>query len=157
MRRILIGVAAIAAVAASVPAMAVSASAAATPAPHKTLIHTVVGDYYGNPSDAIGPASQASPDACANPGSQRTSFTTSIPSNWQTLDARRGPFQGCAVKGEWHTGDAFHVSRITYGGQTICLHPSLHSGPASSVWYLTPKGWSWSGGTSDAVWNTSCQ
>lgn len=146
-RSMLFGVATLAAAAAAAGGAGTSAAGTQPPA----LVNSDVGTYYGEPLVIM---ADVVPLACANPGSQATSFTTSIPSNWTTLDARSGPFQGCSVTGTWHTGDAFHVGRITYSGQKICR--GRLDGRASTVWYHTPRGWSWSGGTSDPVWNTSC-
>lgn len=91
---------------------------------------------------------------CLSVASYPTSFTSST--SWTTLVARTNPFQSCSVTTEYHNGDAFKVNRQTDLGQKICLHPSLHSGPASTVWYHTDRGWIWSGGTSRIVWNTTC-
>jgi len=134
-----------------------SASTSKTPSSNSTLIHSFVGDYYGNANDPITLAMDSgvmtAAGSCLIPAYITTSFTTSIPSNWTTLVTRAGPFQGCNQLNAYHTGDAFRVDKITTSGQKICYGWGQK---ASSVWYHTSRGWLWSGGTSDAVWNKSC-
>lgn len=81
-------------------------------------------------------------------------FNTNLGSGWTSLAARNGPCRAARSNGSWGTGSRFYVERETNQGEVICR--GRLDGRASSVWYRTSKGWSWSGGTADPQWNRGC-
>lgn len=88
-----------------------------------------------------------------SPTTYTTSFTTSLGSGWSSLAARSQPCTGSSANGTWGSG-SFKVTAYTSNGEFICRGGSY--GYGSSYWYKTSKGWSWSGGTSDPIWNRNC-
>jgi hypothetical protein len=159
--RLLASVAALAACATPLISGTAVAGAATPAVPVASLFSTPLGVMFGTDAPGPVPSTGVKPlvSGCIAVSSTPVSFTSSIGPSWTTLDIRTHPFQSCPVTGAFHTGSAFHVDHSTAIGQKIALHPSLCGNvgsPASSVWYHTTHGWSWSGGTSDPVWNTSC-
>ncbi|MBO9533100.1 MAG: hypothetical protein J7513_09030 [Solirubrobacteraceae bacterium] len=88
-----------------------------------------------------------------SPSTYGTSFTTTLGSGWSSLAARSQTCTSGSLLSYW-TGGSFKVTSYTAGGQNICRGGSYSYG--SSWWYKTSKGWVWSGGTSNPVWNTNC-
>jgi hypothetical protein len=88
---------------------------------------------------------------CVGSGSFGGGFQTSLLAGWTQLVARSGPCTGAGSTGSWAVGEIIPVDRETYG-QFIC-RGKLTYGYGSDVWFSTPRGWSWSGGTADARWD----
>lgn len=103
-------------------------------------------------SGPLRPAS--SRNACGGFTRYGGGFSTSLGSGWSYLAARKGPCRAADSNGGWGTGSRFYVEREAHG-EFICRGRRTY-GYGSDVWFRTSKGWSWSGGTSDARWNRSC-
>lgn len=88
-----------------------------------------------------------------NPPTYGTSFSTRLGSTWTSLTARSAPCSSGASQGAWN-GGSFKVTAYAASGQFICRGTTY--GYGSSYWYRTSKGWVWSGGTSDPIWNSNC-
>jgi hypothetical protein len=139
-----------------------SAGSAAKPAhatfkPGRAQVVTV-GNLLGSGPAAAGirtlePIGAAQRVGTCNPSTYGTSFTTTLGSGWSTLNARSAPCTSASANSTW-TGGTFRVTAYTPGGTSICRGGSY--GYGSSYWYRTSKGWVWSGGTSDPIWNTNC-
>ena len=80
-------------------------------------------------------------------------FYTNLGAGWTFLAARTGPCRAARARGGYGPGRRWKVKRQTHG-EEICYGRSV--GKASDVWYLSRKGWSWSGGTANPDWNESC-
>lgn len=99
------------------------------------------------------PAIRTDANACGNFGQYGGDFDTSLGGGWSFLAARSGPCRAASGNDGWGTGSRFHVSKEA-NGEFICR--SRTQGIGSDVWFKTSKGWSWSGGTSDARWHAGC-
>jgi hypothetical protein len=79
---------------------------------------------------------------------------TTLDSSWSYLAARQAPCRNQTDNGGWRSGDVFEA-HATGRGEYIC-RGQLTYGVGSDIWYKTDRGWSWSGGTINAVWYAGC-
>lgn len=92
--------------------------------------------------------------SCGTFGEYGGGFNTSLGGGWQLLATRSAPCRASESSGDgWGTGSRFFVSREA-NGEFICR--SRLQGVGTAVWFKTEKGFSWSGGTSDARWKHGC-
>lgn len=92
--------------------------------------------------------------SCGTFGEYGGGFNTSLGGGWELLAARSAPCRASESSGDgWGTGSRFLVSREA-DGEFICRSRRQQIGTA--VWFKTEKGFSWSGGTSNARWKMGC-
>ncbi|CAG8767212.1 45554_t:CDS:2, partial [Gigaspora margarita] len=72
------------------------------------------------------------------------------------VSAQQGPCVEISSSGEYSNGNTFLVSKITFA-EPICFGDvaGVQDSRANSVWFLSPKGWIWSGLTTNPNWNLS--
>ncbi|CAG8617866.1 40078_t:CDS:1 [Gigaspora margarita] len=94
---------------------------------------------------------------CTHYVQNAVSFNTSIANIALTSSTQKGPCVEITSIGEYSNGSTFPVSQIT-SAQPICFSDvaGVQDTRGSSVWYLSPKGWIWSGLTTNPNWNLSC-
>jgi hypothetical protein len=134
----------------------VASALAAEPAVGSQMVSDALGTHAAGqaelPDSGVAPVT-AQAD-CTGSGSFGGYFNTYLGSGWTSLTARTGPCTSASGTGAWTTGEQIWVSTETHG-QFIC-RGSLTYGYGSDVWFSTPCGWAWSGGTNDARWGGSC-
>lgn len=106
------------------------------------------------PPDSSGTNQLYAASSCGTWSEYGGGFNTSLGGGWELLAVRSGPCRAGEATGDgWGTGSRFHVSRET-NGEFICR--SRLQGIGTAVWFKTDRGFSWSGGTSDARWKSGC-
>ncbi len=88
---------------------------------------------------------------CSQPTWYSANYYLTLGSGWTTLVARQGPCTSMAQTGTWNMGNSFLAQGWTRDGTFICRGGTY--GYGSAVWYKTSRGWVWSGGTSQPVWD----
>ncbi|CAG8586372.1 24247_t:CDS:1, partial [Racocetra persica] len=85
------------------------------------------------------------------------SFNTSIANVALKVSALQGPCVEITSTGEYTNRSTFAVSKIT-SAEPLCYSDviGVQDTRGSSVWFLSPLGWIWSGLTTNPNWNLSC-
>ncbi|CAG8839810.1 32675_t:CDS:1, partial [Gigaspora margarita] len=84
------------------------------------------------------------------------SSNTSIANVALKVSAQQGPCVEISSSGEYSNGSIFTVSKIA-SAEPICFDnvSGVQDSRGSSVWFLSPKEWIWSGLTMNPNWNLS--
>lgn len=88
---------------------------------------------------------------CSSPTWYTANYYLTLGSGWSTLVARSTPCTSSTQTGTWAMGNTFLASGWTTEGTFICRGGTY--GYGSSTWYKTSRGWVWSGGTNQPVWD----
>ncbi|CAG8512565.1 14060_t:CDS:1 [Dentiscutata heterogama] len=85
------------------------------------------------------------------------SFNTSIANIALNVSALQGPCVEIASTGKYTNGSSFAVIQIT-SAEPLCYSnvAGVQDTRGSSVWFMSPQGWVWSGLTTNLNWNLSC-
>ncbi|CAG8771769.1 17329_t:CDS:1, partial [Racocetra persica] len=84
-------------------------------------------------------------------------FNTSIANIALKVSALQGPCVEISSTGEYLNGSTFAVTQIT-SAEPLCYSDVVGAQDTrgSSVWFLSPLGWVWSGLMTNPNWNLSC-